>query len=87
MVQLQRNEESLRIILAELGVNSHHVRCLLGGLRWILGDFIHLFIFNIQGDLELDQETNGEPAGRGFPFSDLVAAKKQLEQSAQAEAC
>lgn len=47
----------------------------------------YFFFFNIQGDLELDQETNGEPAGRGFPFSDLVAAKKQLEQSAQAEAC
>lgn len=47
----------------------------------------YFFFFNIQGDLELDQEINGEPAGRGFPFSDLVAAKKQLEQSSQAEAC
>lgn len=49
--------------------------------------YLFIYFLNIQGDLELDQETNGEPAGRGFPFSDLVAAKKQLEQSAQAEAC
>lgn len=45
------------------------------------------FFLNIEDNLGLDQEINGEPAGRAFPFSDLVAAKKQLEQSAQAEAC
>lgn len=50
------------------------------------GKSLGIFL-NIQGNLELDQEVNGESTGRGFPYSNSVAAEDQLEQFAHAEAC